>query len=142
MSSTSIGISTTSRSASGSCSGCATNGRSSRSTSCAPRSTPTASARACCSIGFHCRIPPVPDQEFFFALDVADEPEFGHMIGELVAVVLNHAGYTAPMIDQLTDVLRGVLADGAAGGQRRCDVRFQAKAGELQIVVARAGAAE
>ena len=29
----------------------------------------------------------MPDQEFFFALDVADEPEFGHMIGELMAVV-------------------------------------------------------
>jgi hypothetical protein len=84
----------------------------------------------------------VPDQEFFFSLDVADEPEFGHMIGELVAVVLNHAGYAAPAIEELTDVLRGVLADGAASGQRRCDVRFQAKAGELLIVVARAGAAE
>ena len=84
----------------------------------------------------------MPDQEFFFALDVADEPEFGHLIGELVAVVLNHAGYAATTIDELTDLLRGVLAEGAANGQRRCDVRFQAKAGELQIVVARAGVAE
>ena len=84
----------------------------------------------------------MPDQEFFFALDVADEPEFGHMIGELMAVVLYHTGYTAPTIEELTEVLRGVLADGAARGQRRCDVRFQVKAGELQIVVARAGAAE
>jgi hypothetical protein len=84
----------------------------------------------------------VLDQEFFFALDVADEPAFKHMIGELLAVVLAHAGYTASTIEELTDVLRGVLADGAASGQRRCDVRFQAGAGELQIVVARAGAAD
>jgi hypothetical protein len=85
---------------------------------------------------------PVPDQEFFFALDVADEPEFGRMIGELMTVVLGHAGYAAPAIEELAAVLRGVLSDGAANGQRRCDVRFQATAGELHIVVARAGAAD
>ena len=84
----------------------------------------------------------MPDQEFFFALDVADEPEFGRMIGELLTVVLGHAGYTAPTIAELSAVLRAVLSEGAANGQRRCDVRFQAKAGELQIVVARAGVAE
>ena len=60
------------RSASASCSGCATSARSSRWTRCARRSTPTASARACCSIAFHCRIPPVvPDHEFLFALDMS-----------------------------------------------------------------------
>jgi hypothetical protein len=84
----------------------------------------------------------VPDPEFFFAVDVADEPEFGHMLGELVAVVLNHAGYTEGTIEELTDVLRGVLADGASTGGRRCDVQFRARDGELEIVVARAGAAE
>ena len=82
----------------------------------------------------------MPDQEFFFALDVADEPEFGRMIGELLTVVLGHAGYTAPTIAELSAVLRAVLSEGAANGQRRCDVRFQAEAGELHIVVARPGA--
>ena len=84
----------------------------------------------------------MPDQEFFFALDVADEPEFGRMIGELLTVVLGHAGYTAPTIAELSAVLRAVLSEGAANGQRRCDVRFQAEAGELHIVVARPGAAD
>ena len=84
----------------------------------------------------------MPDREFFFAVDVADEPEFGHMLGELVAVVLNHAGYTEGTIEELTDVLRGVLADGVSSGHRRCDLRFHARDGELQIVVARAGATE
>jgi len=84
----------------------------------------------------------VPDQEFFFAIDVADEPEFGHMLGELMAVVLSHSGFMAPTIEELTDVLRGVLTDGAAGGPRRCDLRFLAQDGQLHIVVARAGAAE
>ena len=88
------------------------------------------------------------DQDFFFALEMSDEPEFGRMLGELVSAVLGHAGFAAPAIEELTTALRGVLSDGAAGGQRRCDVRFQARgprpgqAGELQIVVARAGSAE
>ena len=45
-------------------------------------------------------------------------------------------------IEELTTTVRGVLADGADSGRRRCDVRFQARDGELQIVVARAGSAE
>ena len=88
------------------------------------------------------------DQDFFFALEMSDEPEFGRMLGELVSAVLGHVGYTAPAIEELTTVLRGVLADGSASGSRRCDLRFQARAprpgqaGELEIVVARAGSAE
>jgi hypothetical protein len=90
----------------------------------------------------------VSDQDFFFALEMSDEPEFGRMLGDVVTAVLGHVGYAAPAIEELTTVLRGVLADGAASGRRRCDVRFQARAsrpgqaGELQIVVARAGSAE
>ncbi len=64
------------------------------------------------------------------------------MLGELVTAVLGHVGYAAPAIEELTTTVRGVLADGADSGRRRCDVRFQARDGELQIVVARAGSAE
>jgi len=90
----------------------------------------------------------VSDHDFFFALEMSDESELGRMLGELVTAVLGHVGYAAPAIEELTTVLRGVVADGAASGRRRCDVRFQARAprpgqaGELQIVVARAGSAE
>jgi hypothetical protein len=90
----------------------------------------------------------VSDQDFFFALEMSDEPEFVRMVGELVSAVLGHVGYAAATVEELTTVLRSVLAGGAAGGGRRCDVRFQARAarpgqaGELQIVVARAGSAE
>ena len=55
-SSTSTAISTAPRSASASSSGCATSGRSSRSTCSRRRSPPTARGRACCSIAFRCRI--------------------------------------------------------------------------------------
>ena len=82
------------------------------------------------------------DHDFFFALEMSDESELGRMLGELVTAVLGHVGYAAPAIEELTTTVRGVLADAAAGGRRRCDVRFQARDGELQIVVARAGSAE
>jgi hypothetical protein len=84
----------------------------------------------------------VSDHDFFFALDMSDEPDLGRMLGELVSAVLGHVGYAAPAIEELTTILRGVVADGAASGRRRCGVRFQARSGELQIVVARAGSAE
>jgi len=84
----------------------------------------------------------VSDHDFFFALEMADGPELGRMLGELVTAVLGHVGYAAPAIEELTTTVRGVLADGADSGRRRCDVRFQARDGELQIVVARAGSAE
>ena len=86
------------------------------------------------------------DQDFFFALEMSDEPEFIRLLGELVTAVLGHVGYAPAAIEELTTTLHGVLADG--GGLRRCDVRFQARAprpgqgGELQIVVARDGSAE
>lgn len=82
------------------------------------------------------------DHDFFFALEMSDESELGRMLGELVTAVLGHVGYAAPAIEELTTTVRGVLADGADSGRRRCDVRFQARDGELQIVVARAGSAE
>jgi len=84
----------------------------------------------------------VSDHDFFFALEMSDESELGRMLGELVTAVLGHVGYAAPAIEELTTTVRGVLADGADSGRRRCDVRFQARDGELQIVVARAGSAE
>jgi len=82
------------------------------------------------------------DHEFVFALEMSSDPEGDRMIGQLVATVLGHVGFAPPAIAELTDALRGALANGAPPGQRRCDVRFVAQAGELQIVVARAGATE
>jgi hypothetical protein len=84
----------------------------------------------------------VSDHDFFFALDISDEPEFDRMLGELASVVFGYVGYPAPAVDELTSVLRDALASRVASGRRRCDVRFLARAGELQIVVACAGSPE
>jgi hypothetical protein len=84
----------------------------------------------------------VSDHDFFFALGMSDEPEFDRMLDELARAVLGHVGYAAPLVDELTTTLRAALAQRAARGQRQCDVRFLARGGELQIIVACAGSPE
>jgi hypothetical protein len=84
----------------------------------------------------------VSDHEFFFALEMSDEPEFDRMFGELAWVVLGYAGYEPPAIAETAGVLRAALADRAAAGHQRCGVRFRAHGGELEIIVSCAGRAE
>ena len=82
------------------------------------------------------------DHEFLFALEISDDADSGRMLGELCTTVLDHVGYAGPAVAELTTALSGALAQGRAKGSRRCDVRFVAHGGRLQIVVACAGAAE
>jgi hypothetical protein len=81
----------------------------------------------------------VPDQEFLFALDLSGEPPFDRMLADLARCVLGHVGYQTPAIDALTGQLGAALTDRSANGGPRCEVRFAARAGELEIVVAAAG---
>jgi len=80
------------------------------------------------------------DHEFLFALEMADDPETSRMLGELCAVVLGHVGYPQPAIAEVNRELHAAITRGNAAG--RCDVRFVAHRGALEIVVARVGAAE
>jgi hypothetical protein len=84
----------------------------------------------------------VPEHDFLFALEMSDGADSCRMLSELCTAVLGHVGYGAPAIAELTKALSGAVTEGGAKGARRCDVRFVARGGELQIVVACAGAAE
>jgi hypothetical protein len=106
------------------------------------RSTRTAGARACCSAAFHCRILFVSDRDFFFTLDVSGDSTDDQMMADLARTVLGHVGYANSAIAALTGELRGALADRVAEGRRRCEVRFRAEAGQLEIVVSGAGRAD
>jgi hypothetical protein len=77
----------------------------------------------------------VSEQEFFFALDLSDEPPFDQMVGDLALAVMGQVGYEAAVTAELTGVLRTALAQRAAGGQRRCTVRFLAGGGQFQVIV-------
>ena len=82
------------------------------------------------------------EHEFLFALDLSDEPAFNGMLTELTRAVLAHVGLAGRPSDELTAALGRALAEGAAAGPRRCDVRFVAHAGALQVVVLFAGGAQ
>jgi len=77
----------------------------------------------------------VTPPDFFFALDLSDHAHFERMMTDVIASVLRHAGYDAAASSAIGDELRRVLADGARQGDRRCDVKFQARDGTLSISV-------
>ena len=81
----------------------------------------------------------MPDQEFLFALDVSGGPPFDRMLTELARTVLGHIGYASSAIDALSGELAAALTERASNGHHRCEVRFIAHAGHLQIIVAAAG---
>ncbi len=103
---------------------------------------PTAGAPACCSAVFHCRILFVSDRDFVFALDLSGDPESDQMVADLARTVLGQVGYTSAAVAALSGELRRALAERCAEGKGRCEVRFCAGAGQLEIVVAGAGGAE
>jgi hypothetical protein len=84
----------------------------------------------------------VSDRDFLFALDVSGDPESDQMVAELARTVLGHVGYAHSAIDALSSELRAALAVHLSGAKRRCEVRFRAGAGQLEIVVAGADRAE
>jgi hypothetical protein len=84
----------------------------------------------------------VPDHDFLFALEISGDADTGRMLGELCTAVLGHVGLGSPAIAELTSALAGAVAKSGANGAHRCDVRFVARGGELQIVVSCPGAAE
>ena len=81
----------------------------------------------------------MPEQEFLFALDISGDPPFDGMLAELARAVLGHVGCGAAAIDAVTGQLGAQLTERAANGRRRCEVRFRARGGELEIIVAGAG---
>ena len=103
---------------------------------------PTAGAPACCSAVFHCRILLVSDQDFVFALEVSGDPASDQMVAELARTVLGHVGYASSAIAALSAELRTALKERLFDGKGRCEVRFRAAAGQLEIVVAGADRAE
>jgi hypothetical protein len=103
---------------------------------------PTAAVPACCSAVFHCRIHLVSEQDFVFALDLSGDPDSDQMVADLARTVLGHVGYANSAIAEVSAKLRAALAERLAGGKSRCEVRFRAGAGQLEIIVAGAGRAE
>jgi hypothetical protein len=58
------------------------------------------------------------------------------MLTAVLRTVLAHAGYADDALERLVKQINGVREGRTA---QPCDVRFQARGGELQIVVSQAG---
>ena len=75
------------------------------------------------------------DHDFVFALDLSGPAQFDPMLAEVARAVFAHVGYSADASRELVAALQGGLLKVAAGGRKRCVLRFEARAGELQMVV-------
>jgi hypothetical protein len=84
----------------------------------------------------------VSDHDFVFALDLSDLAQFDPMLAEVARAVFVHVGYHPAAAGELTAALKAALLKEAAGAGRRCALRFEARGGELQIVVSCDGGAE
>jgi hypothetical protein len=82
----------------------------------------------------------VSESDFLFALELSDEASFDRMLGEIADAVFVHLGLARPDVDALLVDVRRELAAGA--GERRCEVRFAVRGGQLEIVVSHDGSAE
>jgi len=83
----------------------------------------------------------VSDHDFVFALDLSDPAQLDSMLIEVARAVFVHVGYTAEASRELTAALRSAVIETTSSG-RRCAVRFQAAAGQLQMTVACDGGGE
>lgn len=82
------------------------------------------------------------DHLFVFALDLSDPAQFDPMLAEVARAVFAHVGYAPDVSGQLSAALQGGLLEAGVGGRQRCTLRFEARAGELQMVVSCDGGAE
>ena len=82
----------------------------------------------------------MPDHDFLFSLELSDETPFDDLLKDLIQAVLTHVSFAPAAVDELSGTLRTELARGAANGKHRCDVRFQAHGGQLDIAIGFAGA--
>jgi len=77
----------------------------------------------------------VAADEFAFALTLPGHAHDSEMLTDVLRAVLSHAGYTGDTLERLLKQVNGVRGAQALP----CHVRFQARGGELQIVVSQAG---
>ena len=81
------------------------------------------------------------DHDFFFALELSDGMLVDDLLTDVLQAVFTHVSLAPHVAGELTGVVRGVIAEGEADGHHRCDVRFEARGGQLEVAVSFAGAA-
>jgi hypothetical protein len=80
----------------------------------------------------------VPVHPFYFALEFSSQSVPASLLGDLAAEVLGFLGCSGQQLPELADALEQA-ADKSVAGARRCDVRFRAQNGTLEILVSSNG---
>ncbi len=78
--------------------------------------------------------------EFLFALQLTDFADFDDMLRDLIVNVMDHLGYAGEAVSDVLAEVGGAFAGLQACA--RCDLRFHAQRGTLQIVVTHGGGRE
>jgi hypothetical protein len=79
----------------------------------------------------------VADHDYAFVLMLSGHARDTEMLIDLLKTVLQQAGYSGDTLERLVRQVTSVRA--AVPAPQRCDVRFETRGGELQIVVSQAG---
>ncbi len=77
--------------------------------------------------------------EFFFALEFSSQGVSAALLSELASRVLAHLGSPPDALPELSGALSEAVAAGAATGERRCDVQFRVRDGQLDVLVSSNG---
>ena len=72
--------------------------------------------------------------DFAFALTLSGHARDSEMLTDVLRTVLGHAGYAGETLERLVKQVTAVRAAGTPGA-----IRFEARGGELQIMVSQAG---
>ena len=72
--------------------------------------------------------------DFAFALTLSGHAHDSEMLTDVLRTVLGHAGYAGETLERLVKQVNAVRAAGQPGA-----IRFQAQAGELEIVISQSG---
>ena len=76
------------------------------------------------------------ESDFLFALELSDDESFDRLVSEIASAVFAHVRLSGSDREALLADLRDARARESGPGLRRCDVRFNVVAGQLDLVVA------
>ena len=83
----------------------------------------------------------MPGYDFLFVVDLSSDPQYDRMLGDLVTSVLGYVGYDGAAIAGVVGDVHGAVAGGSDGRGGRCELRFRAGGGELNVSIAHGGIA-
>jgi hypothetical protein len=83
----------------------------------------------------------VPDYEFLFVVDLSRDPRYDKMLGDLVRSILGYVGFDRSVVASVVRDVCGAVTRAADPGTR-CQLRFRAAGGEMNVSIGAGSAAD